>query len=189
MRKTSKRVVLLLIGPSGSGKTSMGKRIAQNKGWGNISEDDIWNKIDHIPHTYRTPKEQAVIQPLSVKNIMKLVKKGKNVVFEFLVFDNPPIPIKWYQKALSKKKVNVITRVFRPSVKELLKRQKIRGRKREENVKHQRKHAIHQLKCLHSKMVKKSWVINPKGTLEENYSKYFLPIILSSSHALVVDHL
>jgi adenylate kinase family enzyme len=171
--------VILLIGPSGSGKTSMGKRIAQNKGWAHISEDKIWDKINHVPYTYRTPKEQAVIQPLSIKHIMQKVKKRKNVVFEFLVFDNPPTPIVWYQAQLSKRNVKVITRVFRPTLNELLLHQKTRGR--EKNIQKQRKHAKHQLTCLRSRMIKKEWIINPSGkTLEENYNKYFEPIILSA---------
>jgi adenylate kinase family enzyme len=173
------QTVILLIGPSGSGKTSMGKRIARNKGWKHVSEDKVWDEIDHPPHTYRTPREQAIVFPLSVEHIMRWIKKGNNVVFEFLVFDNPPTPITWYQKALKKEKVKVITRVLRPSIEELLRRQKVRGRKREmKDIEKQRKNAKHQLKCLHAKMINKKWVINPAGrTLEENYKKYFEPLL------------
>lgn len=172
------QTVILLIGPSGSGKTSMGKRIARNKEWKHISEDDIWDKTDHVPYRYRTHKEQAIVQSLSIKQIMKWIKKGKNVVFEFLVFDNPPAPIIGYRDQLSKRNVKVIIRILRPTVNELLKRQKTRGRKREKNIKQQSKHAQHQLKCLHSSMIKKEWIVNPAGkTLEENYSKHFRPLI------------
>lgn len=171
------KTVILLIGPSGSGKTSMAKRIAKNKGWTYITEDDIWNEIDHDPYSLRTPEKQAILQPLAVKHILKATK-GKNVVFEFLVYELEPTTIEWYQKELEKHNVKIIIKVIKPSIKDILERQKERNRNRDKDVEKKRSEAEHQLKCLESRLIKKEWVIDTSSkSLEENYNRSFKDIV------------
>jgi adenylate kinase family enzyme len=171
------KTVILLIGPSGSGKTCMAKRIAKNPGWSYITEDDIWNEIDHDPYSFRTPEKQAILQPLAVKHILKATKE-KNVVFEFLVYEIEPITIEWYQKELEKHNLKVITKVIKVSIKDILKRQKERNRNRDKDIEKKINEAEHQLKCLDSKLIKKEWIIDTSNrTLEENYVKCFKDIV------------
>ena len=118
--------VILLTGPSGSGKSSLGERIARNRGWVHISEDDLW-----VPHGHsdrpRTPQVHARVFRESVERIRDAVGKGQNVVFDFLVYEKPPDSILHYQGALEGSRIPHMTRVLKPSAEEILERQRVRG--------------------------------------------------------------
>ncbi|MBS3148059.1 AAA family ATPase [Candidatus Woesearchaeota archaeon] len=171
--------VLLLFGPAGSGKTSTSEMIAKNKGWTHISEDDFWAEIkrNHPPAEGRTREEQKIVQSLALKKILESVSKGKNVVFEFIIYEKPPKPLMFYLEKLSNK-VNVIVKVFRPSMKSLLSRQRIRGKPHDVDVRAARANAKHQLNCLDSKYIRKEWMIdNSHDSLAKVYEKYFQTIV------------
>lgn len=172
--------VILLAGPSGSGKSSTAERIAKNKGWVHLSEDDFWAdfKKDTKEKNIRHPKEQGVVQPRVLGAVKDAVSKGKNVVLEFILYEVPPVPLLFYKNALEKEHVNLFIRVFRPSVDSILARQRVRGRARDKRVKEKRMNAEHQLACLRAKEIKKEWIIdNPDDDLETIYKVYFEPIV------------
>jgi len=177
--------VILLAGPAGGGKTTTAARIARNKNWVHISEDDFWVEIkkNHPMNEYRTPAEEKRVKPLAVKKILESVSKGKNVVFEFLVYETPPKPILYYQKELLKHKINAIVKVIRPKVSAILKRICARGNECDKvaGIKELKKHAKNQIRCLSSKYIKKEWVIDSSNiSLDQLYKKYFLPIVKES---------
>tara|TARA_Y100000310_G_C20694831_1_gene824869 strand:- start:73 stop:606 length:534 start_codon:yes stop_codon:yes gene_type:complete len=175
-----KNKVILLLGPAGSGKTSTADRIAKNKDWIHLSEDDFWVEIKkgRPPGEFRTVKEQKIVQPMAVKKILKILKKGKNVVFEFIIYENPPKPLIFYEKALLKHNVDVVVKVLRPTASAIMKRIKIRGRENDKQNKQIKEHVKNQVNCVKSKHIKKEWVVNnSKDSLEEVYKKHFKPLL------------
>jgi adenylate kinase family enzyme len=171
-RRARTKTVILLVGPAGSGKTTLGSRIAQNEDWLHISEDDIWNEIGHPPHVLRTDAEQEVVQGRAILKIVQAVDAGLNVVFDFLVYDDPPVRIAEYEDALRRQRVDFVRRVLRPSVDSILERQRIRGRPSDLDVKLRRQDAEHQLACL-AKFDRAHVIDTSDETPEETYTRHF----------------
>ena len=118
-------MVILLVGPAGSGKTTLGSRIAENEGWMHISEDDVWNEIGHPPHALRTDAGQQLVHARAEEKITTAIEAGLNVVFDFLVYENPPFRIDAYEDALRRHDLPFATRVLLPSVDSILDRQRV----------------------------------------------------------------
>ncbi|MFN5062686.1 MAG: AAA family ATPase [Pseudomonadota bacterium] len=119
--------VILVAGPAGSGKTSMGRRIGSEDGWFHLSEDRVWDELPRDPHTARTEAEKVIVQAKAIEYIKAELRKGRSVILEFIVYDNPPQPIAFYQAQLARLGVPVHIRVLRPAIDEILLRQDTRG--------------------------------------------------------------
>jgi adenylate kinase family enzyme len=172
--------VLLLTGPGGAGKTSTAARIAQNQDWEHVSEDDYWVKIKegHPWGELRTPEEQSAVQEEVVRRVVDLVMTRKNVVLEFILYEDPPRPLMNYQSALTSRDIPFTTRILRPSADEVLRRMIARGRPRDADMETRRAQAEQQLGCLVSPAVQDDWVINTSNLpLEEVYARYFQAIV------------
>jgi len=67
-----------------------------------VSEDDYWVKIKegHPWGELRTPEEQSAVQEEVVRRVVDLVTRRKNVVLEFILYEDPPRPLMNYQSAL-----------------------------------------------------------------------------------------
>lgn len=172
--------VLLLAGPGGAGKTSTAARIAQNRDWEHVSEDDYWVKIKegHPWGELRTPEEQSVVQEEVVRRVVDLVTRRKNVVLEFILYEDPPRPLMNYQSALTSRDIPFNTRILRPSADEVLRRMIKRGRPRDADIEKRRAQAEQQLRCLASPVIQSDWVIDTSDIpLEEVYARYFQAIV------------
>jgi len=169
-------MVILLVGPAGSGKTTLGSRIAENKGWVHISEDNIWNEIGHPPHALRTDAGQQVVHARADEKIRNALDAGLNVVFDFLVYEDPPLRIDAYEDSLRRSGLPFVTRVLRPSVDSILERRRARRRPSGRDVDGRRHNAEHQLTCLAS--IDAERVIDTSNeTPEETYARHFFHLV------------
>jgi len=172
--------VILLAGPGGAGKTSTAARIAQHPDWAHVSEDDYWINIKegHPWGELRTTEEQRLVQDQVVWCVIDLVTRNKNVVLEFILYEDPPRPLLNYQSALELRNIPFVTRVLRPRADEVLRRMKTRGRTRDADIDKRRAQTEHQLRCLASPYIQDDWVIDTSDiTLEEVYVGHFQKIV------------
>jgi adenylate kinase family enzyme len=170
----------LLAGPGGAGKTSTAARIAHHPDWEYVSEDDYWVKIKegHPWGELRTPEEQRVVQAEVVRLVIDLVARKKNVVLEFILYEDPPHPLLNYQTALTSQEIPFTTRILRPSADEVLQRMKMRGRPRDADLEKRRLQAEQQLRCLASPYIQSDWIIDTSDLpLEEVYARHFQAIV------------
>ena len=172
--------VLLIAGPAGSGKTTMGARIGRVAGWRHLSEDCVWEELPREPHTARTEAEKAIVQRRTLGYLQAELRQGQSVVLEFIVYDNPPQPILFYQDALEKLRVPVQIKVLRPTLQDILARQALRANThdRESPLAARKANAEHQLFCLYSDFIQPDWVVDSSGlSVEEVYARHFAPIV------------
>ena len=172
--------VILLAGPGGAGKTTTAARIAQHPDWEHLSEDEYWVRIKegHPWGELRTPEEQCLVQDEVARRVIDLVTRKKNVVLEFILYEDPPHPLLNYQNALRLRDIPFTTKILRPSADEVLRRMKIRARPRDADMEKRRAQAKQQLRCLASPHIKGDWIIDTSALpLEEVYLKYFQAIV------------
>lgn len=171
--------VILLTGPSGAGKTSTAERIAQHPDWEQVSEDGYWVEIkEGHPWERRTLEEERIVQDKVMRRVIELVAGKRNVVLEFLLYEDPPHPLLNYQSGLTSQGIPFTTRILSPSADEVLRRMKMRGRRREADVEKRRAQAEHQLRCLASPYIQHDWVIDTSDiALEEVYARHFQAIV------------
>jgi len=178
----TKKAVILLAGPAGSGKTSTAARIARHPEWVHVSEDEYWVKIKEgrPPHERRTPEEHDIVQQRVAERVAEIVSSNKNVVLEFILYEDPPRPLVCYQEALGARDVPVITRILRPTVEEILRRIQVRQRRSDDDLHRLRVHAENQVRVLASPHIQPDWVIDTTDlTLEEVYARHFKPTVES----------
>lgn len=172
--------VFLLAGPGGAGKTSTAARIARHLDWEQVSEDDYWVKIKegHPWGELRTPEEERMVHDEVVRRVIELVAEKKNVVLEFILYEDPPHPLLNYRNALTPRGIPFTTRILSLSVDEVLRRMKMRGRRRDADVEKRRAQAEQQLRCLASPYIQHDWVIDTSDiTLEEVSATHFQAIV------------
>lgn len=172
--------VILIAGPAGSGKTTAASRIAQNKNWVMLSEDEAWAKIKegHPADEGRTPAEETVVQALTLEKIVSEVERGHHVVLEFILYSNPPTPLIFYREGLLDRNIDVTTRLLKASEDEIWQRKVQRGREWDKNEALQRTYAKHQLSCLAAAYVAREWVIDTSGKSAENvYQECFAQLV------------
>lgn len=168
--------VILIAGPGAAGKTSTAARIAQNAEWAHISEDDYWVEIKtgRPAGELRTAAEQAVVQAQVLRRILVLLRESKNVVLEFILYEDPPLPLLNYQNALSAKAIQFETRILRPSVDEVAQRMRLHGRAGDADVEKRRAEITHQISCLSSPHIERHCVLHTSDlSLEEVYANHF----------------
>jgi len=172
--------VILIAGPGGSGKTTTAARIAQHANWVHLSEDDHWVRIKEgrPPGELRTPEEERIVQDEVIRSIGELLTQGKSVVLEFILYQDPPQPLLNYQQALKSLEVPFAIRVLCPSVEIILQRMASRGRPRDSDLDARRAQAEHQLACLRSPLIERSWLIdNSAMPLDELYQTHFRALV------------
>jgi adenylate kinase family enzyme len=157
-----KTLVVLLAGPVGAGKTSTAARIARRPDWEQVSEDDYWVKIKegHPWGELRTPEEERMVQEEVVRRVIELVARKKNVVVEFILYEDPPHPLLNYRDALTSQGIPFTTRILRPSADEVIRRMKMRGRPADADLEKRRAQVEQQLRCLASPHIQHDWVID-----------------------------
>ena len=172
------------MGPAGAGKTSLGRRIARNPGWVHVSEDDIWGEIGHPSREPRTDAGQERVHALAHRYIEAELREGRRVVFDFLVYENPPRRLADYQAHLARRRIRFATRVLRPTVDAVLERQRARGRRSDLDAASRRRHAEHQLACLHATEIAPAWVVDSSElTLEDTYAAFFRELVEEEADA------
>lgn len=113
-----------------------------------------------------------------MKKVIELVESGKNVVLEFILYEDPPRPLMVYIDGLTSRKIHITVRLLKPTVEAILERQKVRGREDGMNIEQAKANAHHQIKCLESVYIQQEWVVdNSQKTLEEVYEGYFSPTV------------
>lgn len=175
--------VILIAGPAGVGKTTTAQRIARNAGWVLISEDDAWVtiKAGHPAEEPRTPEEEAIVQAQTLAQIEREVAAGNNVVLEFILYRNPPLPVIFYREELLARGIEVITRLLRASDDEIWARKQRRGWEWDRDETAQRAHARHQLSCLDSDYFEDGWIIDSTAlSAEEFYQRHFAALVASA---------
>ena len=171
-------LVILLIGPAGSGKTTLGRLVAENERWIHLSEDDLWTEIGHPSHLPRDGAGQDRVHAQVHQRIEASERDRRNVLFEFLVYEDPPFRIEDYQRFLANRGIPFVTRVLRPTVETILERQRVRGRESDRDVEIRRLQAEQQLRCLRSEAVLPEWVIDSSGEApEETYARHFRVLV------------
>jgi adenylate kinase family enzyme len=176
----SKPHVLLLAGPGGAGKTSTAARIAQHPRWEHVSEDDYWIKIKqgHPWGELRTSQEQRIVQNEVMRRVIDLATGRKNVVLEFILYEDPPHPLLNYQSVLASHDIPFTSRILRTSADAVLQRMKMRGRRRDTDLDKRRAQAEHQLRCLASPYIQDDWLIDTSDiSLEEVYARHLQAIV------------
>jgi predicted kinase len=167
---------ILIAGPAGVGKTSIAARIARHPDWAHVSEDDYWERIKagRPPGELRTPEEEPAVQAQVRERIAALVRQGKNVALEFILYKDPPEPMLNYQRALVRAAVPFATRLLRADADEILRRMVKRGRAGDVDVEARRPQVEHQLKCLASSHIDPAWVIDTSTVpLNEVFARHF----------------
>ncbi|MCB0335554.1 MAG: AAA family ATPase [Bdellovibrionales bacterium] len=176
--------VILLVGPSGSGKGTIAHFMAtMGENWTHLSEDNVWDEIQHPPTEFRTPEGFSKVKQLVLQHLENELRQGKSVVFEFLVFDNPPTPIFEYQQELAKRSIPFETKVLVPSVEKILANQKVRGRPEEQqDLVGQKRNAEHQLACLMNDSIPEQWRIDSTQLSPQNtFEMYFKSLVMPES--------
>lgn len=170
------RKVIIIAGPAGSGKTTTAWRIAQNTNWSVISEDEFWVEIKkgHPEGELRTPEEESIIQRKTLDKVISKLASGSNVVLEFILYQNPPTPIIFYQTELEHRNIEVVIRVLKPTEGIIWNRKQKRGRSWDKDEITQREYAKQQLSCLESEYIKEEWVIdNSVYDIDSVYETHF----------------
>jgi predicted kinase len=170
--------VILITGPAGSGKTTLAERIARNPNWVHVSEDAYWIEIKkgHRPGELRTQEEQRVVQPAVVHDVQSLLATGHQVVLEFILYEDPPLPLIYYHEHLGRPGVDILVRALRPTTAVLARRKSSRGRAGASE--HEDRHIQRQLACLDASFVRTEWIVDNSGlSVEQTYDDYFRDFI------------
>ncbi|MEY2847160.1 MAG: hypothetical protein RL076_2706 [Chloroflexota bacterium] len=154
--------VILITGPAGAGKTTLATYIGQQPGWTMYSEDAYWARLPRDPHLLRTDAEKALIQAQVVVDATVAVRSGSNVVIEFILYEDPPQPLLFYQQALALPGVVMRIGVLRPPLATIMARQAQRGNDHDTQLSEEmrRANAEHQLRCLQSHAINPAWIID-----------------------------
>jgi adenylate kinase family enzyme len=172
--------VLLIAGPAGAGKTSMATLIGSKPGWVALSEDEFWGRLPRDPHLLRTDAEKAVIQTQVVTDTRVHLAHGLRVVIEFIIYEDPPQPIRFYADTLTNDGYAVAVRVLRPTLETLMQRQAQRGNDHDTvlSVEMRRNNAEHQLRCLHSQAIAPTWVVDASHqSIADSYATHFAQLV------------
>jgi adenylate kinase family enzyme len=168
------------VGPGGAGKTSIGQRIAREPGWRHIAEDKVWDELPRDPFSPRTDSEKAAVQRRVVELIQEQIRQKLHVALDFILYENPPQPITYYQTELVRLEVEVITRVLCPSVETIMARQASRANSHDTEVEisERRHNAEHQVRCAKSEHIDTAWMVDSSDlSLEEVYNRYFASLV------------
>lgn len=174
--------VILIAGPAGVGKTTTAQRIARNAGWVLISEDEAWVtiKAGHPAEEPRTREEEAIVQAQTLAQIVGEVAAGSNVVLEFILYRNPPLPVIFYREELLARGIEVITRLLKASDDEIWKRKQRRGYEWDSDEAQQRAFARQQLACLNADYIEEKWILDSTGvSAEAFYQRHFAGLVRS----------
>lgn len=160
-----KAKVLLVTGPAGSGKSTLAKHVTDKLGWQYVCEDDYWVK-NGWSHGIRTDEQEADVQQQVFADVIELIEQGKGVVLEFILYKNPPNPLTAYLDRMESDGVNYKVVALKPTVDEIMRRIKTRGREDDLNdLENRRTFAEHQLKCLEQDYIAE-WVVDADVSLE-----------------------
>ena len=172
--------VILIAGPAGAGKTTMANLIGAKPGWIALSEDKFWDRLPREPHTFRTDDEKAIVQDMVVMAAIDHLNQGFRVAIEFIVYEDPPQPILFYERQLETYGFSVAIRVLRPAVETLLQRQAKRGNSHDIEVplETRRGFAEQQVRCLRSTAVALEWVIDSSDlSIDDLYDRHFAHLV------------
>ncbi len=158
----------------------MALRIAKETAWRAISEDEAWVEIKrgHPIGEMRTEAEEAIVQKRTVEKTLAILSRGNNVVLEFILYRNPPTPLLFYKNELERQGVDVAIRLLKPLPDVIWERKVARGRAWDQNEEEQREFARHQLSCLESDHIQKSWIVdNSAQGIDAAFENFFREIL------------
>ena len=154
---------LLVVGPAGSGKSTLAESIADRPGWIAVSEDEYW-----VKHGWgsgmRSPEQERIVQEQVASDVLAANRAGQNVALEFILYKEPPNPLTAYQEVLSDSGIAYEVIALKPTVTEILRRMKQRGRPSDvADLEGRRRDAESQVAILESDHIHPEWVVDPTG--------------------------
>jgi hypothetical protein len=109
-----------------------------------------------------------------IERVLEVLSGGKNVVLEFILYEDPPRPLLRYHEALAAQEIHFTTTILRPNVEEVLRRIHSRGRANDRGRPGLRARAEHQVRVLVSRYIEPGWLIDTTHlTVEDVYESYF----------------
>jgi len=155
--------VLLITGPAGSGKTTLASRLAAERAWEPVAEDDHWVR-QGWGAGLRTAEQERVVQAGVVDELASLSAAGRHAVLDLVVYQEPPNPLSAYRARLGERSIPVATLALTPTVDEIISRMRARGRPGDlADLDARRWDAEWQLHCVRASAVDPAWVIDPTG--------------------------
>jgi predicted kinase len=110
--------VLLLTGTCGSGKTTIATLLAEQGGWIQISEDDIWhnrfgkNRGQFLSDEHRSKRRQ--VHDIVLEQLLQSHHSGRDVVIDATVHESPPESYNEYQELFEVHGIEWSIRVLHP---------------------------------------------------------------------------
>jgi len=172
--------VVLMAGPGGSGKSSTAARIAQEPNWVHLSEDTYWDQIKfgRPLGEPRTEAEELIVQGRLFEDLLEHNAEGRNVVVEFIIYQNPPTPLRNYQAMLEGSGIEASTFLLKPSSEAIRERMLSRGRPEEMDLRAMQFNIDRQLLCLESEWIDPSWIHDTSHrSLEDFYQQTVAPAL------------
>jgi hypothetical protein len=109
--------------------------------------------------------------------------KNNNIALEFLVYEDPPKPLLFYKKELSKLGADILIRILKPKIEVISRRRKERNLPHDRDYFDRKKTGAEckdhlQIEVLGSKHIKKEWIIeDSEFSLEDIYKNYFAEFV------------
>lgn len=131
--------IILITGPSAAGKSTLAALVALNSSWRSVSEDLAWDStgfaFDRGDPKHGVGKERHErVRALVMESVKEHLAASCNVVVDFLMYQNPPVPVLDYIASCNALGVRLKTVVLRPALEAIIERDHLRGRPEPPNL-------------------------------------------------------
>jgi predicted kinase len=154
----------------GSGKSTLAQYLAERLGWECLSEDAYWIR-NGWGSGFRSFEQEELVQGQVLGDVLAICRSGRSVVLEFILYSEPPNPLRAYESALADQLVAVEVVMLKPSVAEILQRIATRGKPSDlQHLSERRREVEHQIRILESVAMGSRRMIDTTGlSVNETY--------------------